>query len=488
MWLLVRRGAEAARLSAAEETARAERERREQTERALEARGAEFQRQGEALTRAEKGLASVEASFTAERDGRERDRAAGNEALAKAMGAERAVWEQRLTEKERVFEAQRKALEEEKNKIEASLGAFTQMMKDSFGKLANDVLAKSNTQFLELAKQQFEKHSGDAGADLEKRQKAVEEMVKPIRETLGKTESKLAEMEKLRTESHADLRARIEEMTRAGQSLKEETGNLVKALREPQVRGRYGEIQLKRVAEVSGMREYCDFAEQASTLDSEGNPLRPDMVVSLPNGRHIVVDAKANLKPYLDAIEAKDPDVAEARLKDFADGIERQATALARKAYWKEYDGSPQFVVMFVPAEQFLDAALARRPDLLDKTAGRGVILVGPGSLIALLRAVHLGFQEQRLSERAKEMGELVVELHKRLVIALEHAEGVGNSLGTAVERWNKFVGSVTDRLLPQVKTIEESGGNSDREAPLFEVVTTPLRQLPVGVPDGVRR
>lgn len=485
VWLLVKRGAEAARLSAAEEAARAERERREQVEKALDARGAELQRQGEVLARAEKGLASVEASFTAEREGRERDRMAAKSALDAALESERALWQQRIRERESVFDAQRTALEEEKRKIEASLASFTQMMKESFGQLAGDVLARSNTQFLELARQQFEKHAGDAGADLERRQKAVEELVKPIRETLGRTEAKLSEIEKMRTETHADLKARIEEVTRAGQALKIETGNLVKALREPQVRGRYGEIQLRRVAELAGMRGYCDFAEQDNSLDSDGHPLRPDMVVKLPNGRHVVVDAKANLKPYLDAIEARDSVEAEARLQDFADGLERQAAALSKKAYWKQYDGSPQFVVMFVPAEQFLDAALARRPDLLEKTAGKGVVLVGPGSLIALLRAVHLGFQEQQLSEKAKEMGELVVELHRRLTIALGYAGDLGRSLRQSVDRWNSFVGSVTDRLLPQVKSIEAAGGKSDREPPLFEVVTTPVRKLPMPAGEG---
>lgn len=467
VWLLVQRGAMAARLAVAEREVEGERERRARAEEVVEQGRGELERVRGLMGKAQEQAAGLTAALEAGNRARESDSRAADAAKQAACDAIR-----------NELRAQVEGVERERATLEKQLATFETKMKESFESLAGQALKGSSVQFLTLAKEQFEKQRGEAGASLEAREKAVEALVKPIAETLGKTEAKLSEIERTRTATHADLKARIEEMARAGQSLKEETGNLVKALREPQVRGRYGELQLRRVAELAGMRSYCDFGEQDSARDGDGVLQRPDMVVKLPNGREVVVDAKANLKPYLDAIESKEPDVVERSLQAFADGVVEQAKKLAKKNYWKQYDGSPDFVVMFMPAEQLLDAALSRRPDLLESAWGQRVLLVGPGSLIGLLRAVSLGFEERRLSEEAKGMCDLVRELHSRLATALGHADGVGDSLRKANDNWNKFVGSVTDRLGPQIARIEAAAGKIEKEVPVLERVSVPVRML----------
>lgn len=434
-WLLIERSSRAARLAATEAAVAAEVARREQAEHALERAGAELKALGEALAKAQANAASFEASLAAERSQREEER--------------------------------------------KTAAAFEERLKSAFGDLAGAALRSSSEQFLKLASQQFQAQAGAAGSDLDKRHKAVEDLVRPIRETLAKTEAAVAEVQKGRLTGEADIKARLEESNQIGRLLRQETANLVKALREPQVRGRYGELQLRRVAEIAGMRPYCDFDEQTTKIDADGNALRPDMIVRLPNGRQVVVDAKANLQPYLDAVHAATPEQAEAHLERFADGIEKTAAALAKKNYWKEFDGSAEFVVMFVPAERFLDEALSRRADLLERTAAKGVILVGPGSLIALLRAVHLGFQERTLSEKAREMGDLVAELHKRLTTMLEHAEALGGELEGAVGKWNKFAASLSTRLMPQIRAIEAAGVRPEKPVPEPATIQTTLAALP---------
>lgn len=353
-------------------------------------------------------------------------------------------------------------------------------LKHTFRALAGQALSTSTQDFLKLAREQFEKHTGAAGADLEKRREAVERMVAPIAEALKKTDEKLQSIEQSRTASYADLKSKIEDIGRAGGELRAETGKLVRALREPKVRGMYGEVQLKRVAELAGMREYCDFTEQESTRDAEGNALRPDMLVRLPSGRTLAVDAKANLKPYLEAIEATDPAEVDGHLQAFADGIARQAALLARKEYWKQFEGSPEFVVMFVPGDQFVDAALAKRPDLLDVAAGQRVLLASPSTLIALLRAVQVGFQEQRLAEEAKELRELGKELHERAAAAMEHVSKLGAALEKSMEHYNRFVGSYEQRLRPTLKKFEETGTKGTKELVDVKPVNVQAR-LPEG-------
>lgn len=382
-------------------------------------------------------------------------------ASARAMNAqlEEAIKGERALGLTRLEEARAAKAELEVRVIE-----IKSQMEQTFGALAAKALTQSSGEFLKLAEQKLAAKGNETAADIEKRREAVDRLVQPIAETLKKTDEKLAALERTRTESEARLLEQVRQVTASGLELRSETAKLVKALREPHVRGRYGEIQLRRVAELAGMRSYCDFVEQDSSVDGDGNALRPDMVVRLPNGRELVIDSKANLKPYLDACEATDEDERERHLRQFADGIVKQAGLLSKKEYFRNYEGSPDFVVMFVPGDAFVDAALAKRPDLLDIAASQRVLLASPSTLIAMLRAVAVGFAEQKLTKEAAEIRKLAVELHERAATMLDHLAGVGNALNSTVDRFNKLTGSVQSRVMPTLRRIEASGAGSSKE------------------------
>ncbi|MBM4108661.1 MAG: DNA recombination protein RmuC [Phycisphaerae bacterium] len=382
-----------------------------------------------------------------------------------------------LAERIRGVERRERELKEHLEKAESTL-------RDAFKSLSVETLKESSDRFLQLAKEHLGAQQKEGEAQLEQRRAAVEQLVKPIAETLQKTDVRLGQIEKSWAEDKGRLAESLTQVGQAQQTLRTETARLVKALREPNVRGYYGEIQLRKVAELAGMREYCDFAEQDSTRDGEGNLLRPDMVVRLPSARELAVDAKANLKPYLDALEADTPEGREGALRAFADGVADQASRLARKAYWKQYDRSPEFVVMFMPGDQFVDAALSKRPDLLETAAAQRVLLASPSTLIALLHAVHLGYKEQRLADEARQLQRLGAELLERFGVALEHVAQLGKALDKAGESYNKFVGSYQSRLEPTLRRFEEGGVRAARDLPEVPTVTTrprPMGELPAG-------
>jgi len=262
------------------------------------------------------------------------------------------------------------------------------------------------------------------------------------------------------------------------EGLRVETQKLSRALSRPEVRGRYGEIQLRRVAELAGVTSYCDFTEQTSTRDGEGNLLRPDMVVRLPNERVIAVDAKANIDAYVQAASSATAEEQEAHLVRFADHIEGQIRKLSEKRYWSQFDGAPEFVVMFVPGDQFLDAALARKPQLLETAAQQNVILASPSTLIGLLRAVAVGWREHKLAQDAVQLFELGKELHDRVAVALGHAGKLGSTLNSAVEQYNKFASSVESRLLPTIRKFEESDVKSAKAVESLTEVTVRTRLI----------
>ncbi len=290
-------------------------------------------------------------------------------------------------------------------------------------------------------------------SELDKRKQAIEAMVKPIRETLDKTHEQITALDE-----------RVKASSVSNESLRMETARLTKALSRPEIRGQYGEIQLRRVAELAGMTSYCDFNEQFSQRDDEGNLLRPDMVVTLPNERVIVVDAKANINAYIDAVNAPTDEQREEQLQRFARHMSEQVKKLNDKKYWSLFDGkSAEFVVMFVPGDHFIDAALARKPELLDEAAQRGVILASPSTLIGLLRAVAVGWREHALTEQAAELFELGKELHDRAATAFEHAGKLGDSIRQAVDRYNKLVGSIDTRMVPTLRKFEDAGAKSGK-------------------------
>jgi DNA recombination protein RmuC len=357
-------------------------------------------------------------------------------------------------------------------------------LKESFNALAGEALKSSNTQFLELAKQSFEKHHERTNASVEEKQKAVDALLKPIQESLKKTDEKLGAMEKERVGAYEGLLSQVKQMQESGRQLTEKTGDLVKALRKPQVRGRYGEIQLERVVEIAGMRPYCDFTTQSSSRDDDGKLQRPDMVVKLPNGRVVIVDAKCNIEAYLDAVEADEPALVDGHLDRFARHVVEQVKKLSDKEYWKTDAGSAEFVVMFVPGDQFVDAALSRRPELLDAAARQGVIIASPSTLIGLLRAVHVGWREKSLSDNANELFTLGKELHDRVGKVVEYIGSLGKAIDATRDRYNKLVGSVDTRLMPSLRKFEEKGGlqeNPVREIAPLEGATRLPNMLPGG-------
>jgi len=394
-----------------------------------------------------------------------------------------ATLREQMTGAEDRFRVERESLALRHAEVERKHEELNRRAAEAFKSLAGEALSHSTGELLRIAEERFKQQHQAGQHDLELRRRAVEELVKPIGETLKKADERLGVIEKQREASFATLSEQVRAAGQASEMLRTETGKLVSALRKPQVRGAYGEIQLRRVCEVAGMRNYCrDFTTQESVRDSDGKILRPDMVVSLPNDRVVVIDAKTNIEAYLDALEAATPAEADGALDRFAGHVADQVGKLAAKTYWDQFEKAPEFVVMFVPGDQFIDAALSRRPELFETAASKRVILASPSTLIGLLRAVELGWKEQRLAEEARELRRLGEELHERAAKVWEAAAQVGESLERTVKKYNEFVGSVEGRLTPTLRKFEDAGVRSAKVLPSpAEVVVLPR------VMDGVK-
>jgi len=351
---------------------------------------------------------------------------------------------------------------------------------DTFKALSADALKSNSTQFLELAKKELEIHQTGAKADLEKRQQAIDAMVKPLQDSLKQVDGKLGELEKSRVAAYSALSEQVRGLVETQlPRLQGETANLVKALRQPAVRGRWGEMQLKRVVEMAQMLEYCDFVEQETRGNEDTGRLRPDLIVRLPGGKQVVVDAKTPLAAYIDAIEATDEAAQQAKLADHARQVRDHMTALGRKAYWEQFQPSPEFVVMFLPGEMFFSAALQQDPSLIESGVAEKVIPATPTTLIAMLRAVAYGWRQEALAKNAQEVADLGKLLYERIATMTEHWSTVGNRLDQAVKSYNDAVSSLESRVLVSARRLRElKAGADDVEIKSLEPVERTPRKL----------
>jgi len=383
------------------------------------------------------------------------------------------------TEKQAKVEAQtkleeaRKGFEEQKALIEM----MKKEMTDTFNALSSAALKSSSEDFLRLASESLGKVVTDTKGKLGEHRAAMDGMIKPLYETLKRYEEQIKTMEEGRHKAYGSLEEQLRSLASTQENLQRETSNLVSALRKPQVRGRWGEMQLRRVAELSGMSMHCDFTEQ-QTVDTEKGRIRPDMIVHLPMERDIVVDSKVSLEAYLDTVNAATEDEKRARMEKHAQQVRTHMNKLASKDYWSQFKRSPEFVVLFIPGESFLSAAVEVDNSLIEDGIQKKVIIATPTTFIALLRAVAYGWRQEQITKNAQEISDLARQLYERMATLVQHFENVGKSLEKAIGSYNKAVGSMESRVLPSVRKFRELGVTGAEEMPVLEQIDQVPRNL----------
>jgi len=385
-----------------------------------------------------------------------------------ALQREKAVAETKAEEANKRIEEQKKVLEEAREK-----------MTMTFQALSGESLKSNNRAFLELARESLEVILKEAKGEIDKKEESIRTVVKPLEDALKRYELQIGELEKNRAEAYGSLGRQIHSLMEAQQSLRKETGNLVTALRRPEVRGRWGEVTLKRVAELAGMTAHCDYTEQVSVETEEGR-FRPDMMVYLSAGREIVVDSKVSLDAYLDAVSADTEEKRKEFMNKHAQQVRKHMKSLSSKAYWAQFQKAPEFVVMFIPGEAFLSAAVENDSALIEDGMEARVIIATPTTLIALLRAIAYGWRQEQITKNAQEIATLGKELYDRFQPFLDHVNKTGGSLSQAVEAFNRMVRSLEGRVIVSVKKFQELGAAGDKEISEIKQV----EQIPVKARD----
>lgn len=400
----------------------------------------------------------------------------------------RGVEEQLRAEQERRAELQTSVaqietqLREERRSTEEKVTLLQSMrenVQESFKALSAEALRTNNQTFLQLAEENLNKFQAGARTDLEKRESAIAELVRPLRESLEKVDGKIEALEKSRLTTHASLAEQMKALTEQHSMLRTETAKVAQALRSPNSRGRWGEIQLRRVVEMAGMLEHCDFLEQKTSEGEEGR-MRPDLIVRLPNNRTIVIDAKVPLQAYLESIETRDDDVRKLKIAEHARQVRTHLQSLGTKAYWTGYQPGPDFVVMFLPGETIYNAALEGDGSLIEFGVDNKVLMTTPTSLIGLLRVIAFGWRQEALEKNAQQISELGKELYGRIRSFATNFAGVRSNLERAVRSYNDSVGSLERRVLVSARRFQELSAATDEEIPIAEPLDVAVRALSI--------